>query len=104
AGTRELLGTARTSLGDLKQPVLDGISDTRGYLQTAQADLGGLGDGLRTTSEDIVGLGIGGMIGGMISWLQWFMILMSILFMAAGVGLFLLGMKKEESLEIEEHQ
>ncbi|MCL0070824.1 hypothetical protein M1N44_03515 [Dehalococcoidia bacterium] len=95
--TRELLGTARTSLGDLKTPVLDGIASTRGYLQTAQADLGGLGEDLRRTSGNIVGLGIGEMMGRMIGWLQTFMILMSILFMAAGAGLFLLGMKKEES-------
>ncbi|MCL0095526.1 hypothetical protein M1O52_03260 [Dehalococcoidia bacterium] len=97
SGTRELLGTARTSLGDLKTPVLDGIASTRGYLQTAQADLAGLGEDLRRTSGNIVGLGIGEMMGRMIGWLQTFMILMSILFMAAGAGLFLLGMKKEES-------
>ncbi|MCL0036516.1 hypothetical protein M1N47_03820 [Dehalococcoidia bacterium] len=97
SGTRKLLGTARTSLGDLKTPVLDGIASTRGYLRTAQADLGGLGEDLRRTSGNIVGLGIGEMTGRMIGWLQTFMILMSILLMAAGAGFFLLGMKKEES-------
>ncbi|MCL0093561.1 hypothetical protein M1O53_01005 [Dehalococcoidia bacterium] len=97
ASTRKLLETAKTSLEDIKTPALGGISDTRGYLQTAQADIGALGEDLRVISGDIVGLGIGGMILGMIGWLQTFMILMSILFMAAGAGLFLLGMKKEES-------
>lgn len=96
ADTRALIGTAQTSLEDFRQPALGGIADTRGYLDIAQADIRAIGADLRVVSEDIVGLGIGGMIGDMIGWVQWFMILMSILFMAAGAGLFLLGMKKVE--------
>ncbi len=99
AGTRELLGTARTSLGDLKQPALGGISDTRAFLKGAQADLGGLGGDLRGISADIVGIEIGGRIDEIIGWIQTYMIITSILFMAAGVGLFLVGMKKAESSE-----
>jgi len=97
AGTRELLGTAKTSLEDIKTPVLDGISDTRGYLRVARVDVGAVGDGLRDTRDGIVGLGIGGMIGDMIGWLQTYMVINGILFMAAGAGLFLVGMKKAES-------
>jgi hypothetical protein len=36
------------------------------------------------------------MIGGMIGWLMTYMIFTGILFMAAGAGLFLLGMRKEQ--------
>ncbi len=97
ASTRKLLGTAKTSLGDIKTPVLGGISETREFLKMAQTDLGVVGGNLRVISEDIVRVDPAGMLGGLIGWLQTYMIITSILFMAAGAGLFLVGMKKPES-------
>jgi len=76
-------------------PIAGGISEARGFLKTAQTDLGGFGDDLGAMAAGIEAMDIGGMISGAIGGLQTFMIINSILFMAAGAGLFLVGKRTE---------
>jgi len=96
-----LLGTTQTSLSDVKGLAAGAISDVRGYLTTAQADVGGLGDSLRNASQDIEAIDVGEMLGGavdqVVSPLKTYMILSSILFMLAGAGFLLVGLKKAEA-------
>ena len=95
-----LLGTVQTSLTDVKGLAAGAISDVRGYLTTAQTDLGDIGSGLRTVTTDIKGIDVGDMIGGavdqVVSPLKMYMIFSSILFMLAGAGFLLVGIRKTE--------
>ncbi len=82
---------------DSLEPVSDGISGAREFLVTLQTDLSDIGDDLGTMSEDIEEVDIGGTANGVIGWLQTYMILSSILFMATGAGLFLVGIRRTEA-------
>ncbi len=110
SGARGFLTTAKTDLrgiGDSVSAMAEGITEMsegiKGvgeFLTTAKADLSGIGDNMRTMAADIEGIkgvDISGAVTGVIGWLQIYMIISSVLFMAVGAGLFLVGMRRAVS-------
>ena len=57
----------------------------------------GTASGMNIYIDGIKGVDISGAVTGVIGWLQMYMIISSVLFMAVGAGLFLVGIKRAES-------
>jgi len=72
-----------------------GISEAQGVISTAQAGLRDFAASVDDMAAGIEEMDIGGMVGEVVGFLQMYLILSSIMFIAGGAGLLLVGMRKE---------
>jgi len=93
--TGEDVSNALAPIIETLEAASTGITEARGVLSTAQAGLRDFAASVDDMAAGIAGMDIGGMVGGVVGFLQLYLILSSILFIAGGAGLLLVGMSKE---------